>query len=164
MGKPLGNGFPIAAVVTTREIADAFDNGMKYFNTFGGNPVACAVGLAVLDVVRDDGLQSEAKDVGEYFMNSLLELQRHHQIIGDIRGRGLYLGIDLVSDRISRHPATARAMQISEQMKDIGVITYAAGTADNVLKVKPPMVFQRRHVDLFVDRLDGVLRSCVDDH
>ena len=137
MGKPLGNGFPIAAVVTTREIADAFDNGMKYFNTFGGNPVACAVGLAVLDVVRDDDLQSQAKDVGEYFMNSLLELQRHHQIIGDIRGRGLYLGIDLVSDRSSRQPATARAMHISEQMKDIGVITYPTGSADNVLKVKP---------------------------
>lgn len=161
MGKPLGNGYPLAAVVTTREIADAFDNGAKYFNTFGGSPLACAVGETVLQIVVDDNLQQRAGEVGDYFLHRLGELAARHQCIGDVRGHGLYLGIDLVTDRHSRTPATALAMAVAEGMKDEGVITYPTGAADNVLKVKPPMVFGEDHVDLFVDTLDAVLSGSI---
>jgi 4-aminobutyrate aminotransferase-like enzyme/Ser/Thr protein kinase RdoA (MazF antagonist) len=159
MGKPLGNGHPMAAVVTTREIADAFDDGVKYFNTFGGNPVSCAIGTTVLDIVQQDGLQAHAAAVGEYFLEQLRELGSRHQLIGDVRGQGLYLGIELVRNRDTKEPAKPEALRISELMKDRGVIVYPTGAYDNVLKLKPPMVFDRRHVDLFVATLDGVLTA-----
>ena len=157
MGKPLGNGYPLAAVVTTREIADAFDNGMKYFNTFAGSPVACAIGEAVLDVVRDERLQERAHDVGAYFRQRLVALADAHPAIGDVRGYGLYLGVELVADRDLKTPAAALAYRVSERLKDEGVITYPNGDLDNVLKIKPPMVFGRDHADCFVDALDLVL-------
>jgi 4-aminobutyrate aminotransferase-like enzyme/Ser/Thr protein kinase RdoA (MazF antagonist) len=159
MGKPLGNGHPMAAVVTTREIADAFDTGMKYFNTFGGNPVSCAIGQSVLDVVVKDGLQARAGEVGGYFLGVLEELKDRHQLIGDVRGRGLYLGIELVRDRASKEPAATEALEIADDLKDRGVIVYPTGALDNVLKIKPPMVFGREHVDLFAEALDTVLLS-----
>jgi 4-aminobutyrate aminotransferase-like enzyme len=158
MGKPLGNGHPIAAVITTREIADAFDDGVKYFNTFGGNPVSCAIGTTVLDIVQGDGLQESARRVGAYFLNSLEKLKGEHRLIGDVRGQGLYMGIDLVRDRDTKEPADREALDTSEDMKDLGVIVYPTGTHENVLKIKPPMVFDTGHVDLFVERLDRVLR------
>ena len=158
MGKPLGNGHPIAAVVTTREIADAFDDGVKYFNTFGGNPVSCAIGTTVLDIVQGDGLQEHARRVGASFLDSLEKLKGEHHLIGDVRGQGLYLGIELVRDRDTKEPADREALAISEDMKDLGVIVYPTGTHENVLKIKPPMVFDAGHVDLFVERLDQVLR------
>jgi 4-aminobutyrate aminotransferase-like enzyme/Ser/Thr protein kinase RdoA (MazF antagonist) len=159
MGKPLGNGHPIAAVVTTREIADAFDTGMKYFNTFGGNPVSCAIGQQVLEIVQRDGLQARAAEIGEYFLDVLTRLKDRHELIGDVRGQGLYLGVELVRDRASKEPAAAEALAISEAMKDRGVIAYPNGVHDNVLKIKPPMVFGREHVDLFAEALDAVLLS-----
>ncbi|GAA1203846.1 aminotransferase class III-fold pyridoxal phosphate-dependent enzyme [Pseudonocardia alaniniphila] len=159
MGKPLGNGHPMAAVVTTREIADAFDTGMKYFNTFGGNPVSCAIGQSVLDVVVQDGLQARAGEVGTYFLGVLEDLKDRHQLIGDVRGRGLYLGIELVRDRASKEPAVSEALEIAEGLKDRGVIVYPTGALDNVLKIKPPMVFGHEHVDLFAEALDAVLLS-----
>jgi 4-aminobutyrate aminotransferase-like enzyme len=157
MGKPLGNGHPIAAVVTTREIADAFDDGVKYFNTFGGNPVSCAIGTTVLDIVEDDRLQENALAVGEYFLTALEKLQSAHPLIGDVRGQGLYLGIELVRDRTTLEPAATEALEISETMKDHGVIVYPTGVHDNVLKLKPPMVFSREDVDFFAATLDLVL-------
>jgi 4-aminobutyrate aminotransferase-like enzyme/Ser/Thr protein kinase RdoA (MazF antagonist) len=157
MGKPLGNGHPIAAVVTTREIADAFDDGVKYFNTFGGNPVSCAIGTAVLDIVQEDGLQERAAEVGGSFLRSLEELRSRHQLIGDVRGQGLYLGIELVRDRQTKDPAAAEALAVSERMKDAGVVVYPTGAHDNVLKIKPPMIFDHQHVDLFAMTLDQVL-------
>lgn len=159
MGKPLGNGHPIAAVVTTRAIADAFDDGVKYFNTFGGNPVSCAIGTAVLDIVQGDGLQSRAADVGTYFLKSLEQLKSRHDVIGDVRGRGLYLGVELVRDRQTLEPADVEALAISERMKDAGVIVYPTGAHANVLKIKPPMIFDPHHVDVFVEVLDGVLSA-----
>lgn len=159
MGKPLGNGHPIAAVVTTREIADAFDDGVKYFNTFGGNPVSCAIGTAVLDIVERDGLQDRARVVGGYFLDSLHQLMSRHELIGDVRGHGLYLGIELVSNRDTKEPAVAEALQLSEQMKDHGIVVYPTGAFDNVLKLKPPMTFGKEHVDLFVETLDHVLAN-----
>lgn len=157
MGKPLGNGHPIAAVVTTREIADAFDDGVKYFNTFGGNPVSCAIGTAVLDVVDHDHLQNNALEVGGYFLSVLEKLKSSHRVIGDVRGQGLYLGIELVSDRETLEPAPFAALEICEAMKERGVIVYPTGAHDNVIKLKPPMVFSRENVDFFAETLDGVL-------
>lgn len=157
MGKPMGNGHPMAAVVTTREIADAFDTGMKYFNTFGGNPVSCAIGMAVLDEIENSGLQAHARSVGAYFMNTLADLRDKHPLIGDVRGQGLYLGIELVRDRKTREPAPDSAYYISERMKDEGIIIYPTGALDNTLKIKPPMVFSRDDVDLFSATLDEIL-------
>jgi 4-aminobutyrate aminotransferase-like enzyme/Ser/Thr protein kinase RdoA (MazF antagonist) len=157
MGKPLGNGHPLAAVVTTREIADAFDTGMKYFNTFGGNPVSCAIGSAVLDIVIEDGLQQHAGEVGRYFTHCLRQLQQQQPLIGDVRAQGLYLGVELVRDRHTKEPAEDEAFAVTELMKAEGVIVFPNGVYDNVLKIKPPMVFQREHVDFYCDALDRVL-------
>ena len=157
MGKPLGNGHPLAAVVTTRAIADAFDTGMKYFNTFGGNPVSCAIGSTVLDIVASDGLQQHAGEVGCYFADALRELQRRHGLIGDVRAQGLYLGVELVRDRDTKEPAKAEAFEVTELMKAEGVIVFPNGVFDNVLKIKPPMTFQRHHVDIYCTALDRVL-------
>ncbi|WP_433225916.1 aminotransferase class III-fold pyridoxal phosphate-dependent enzyme [Actinomadura formosensis] len=157
MGKPLGNGHPIAAVVTTREIADAFDDGVKYFNTFGGNPVSCAIGTTVLDIVQGDGLQERAAEVGAYFLQSLRDLKARHELIGDVRGRGLYLGVELVRNRDTLEPAAREAMAVSERIKDTGVVVYPTGAHDNVLKIKPPMIFGPEHVDIFTGALDQVL-------
>ena len=157
MGKPLGNGHPLAAVVTTRAIADAFDTGMKYFNTFGGNPVSCAIGSAVLDIVIGDGLQQHADAVGRYFAAGLREVQRRQPLIGDIRAQGLYLGVELVRDRDTREPARAEAFEVTELMKEEGVIVFPNGVYDNVLKIKPPMTFRDHHADLYCEALDRVL-------
>ncbi|SEB57577.1 aminotransferase class III-fold pyridoxal phosphate-dependent enzyme [Streptomyces melanosporofaciens] len=138
MGKPLGNGHPLAAVVTTRAIADAFDTGMKYFNTFGGNPVSCAIGEAVLDIVERDGLRARAQDVGGYFATSLRRLQQRQPIIGDVRAQGLYLGVELVRDRATKEPATREAFRVTELTKERGVVVFPNGVHDNVLKIKPP--------------------------
>jgi len=159
MGKPLGNGHPIAAVVTTREIADAFDDGVKYFNTFGGNPVSCAIGSTVMDIVEQDGLQARAGSVGDYFLRSLQELMGRHDIVGNVRGHGLYLGVELVRNRETKEPAAAEAMAVSEAMKDHGVVSYPTGVHDNVLKIKPPMVFGNGHVDIYTEVLDHVLAA-----
>ncbi|MDV3127282.1 aminotransferase class III-fold pyridoxal phosphate-dependent enzyme [Mycobacterium sp. 21AC1] len=157
MGKPLGNGHPLAAVVTTREIADAFDTGMKYFNTFGGNPVSCAIGSTVLDIIISDGLQHHAKEVGAYFADSLRQVQRRQPLIGDIRAQGLYLGVELVRDRDTKEPAKDEAFEVTELMKEEGVIVFPNGVYDNVLKIKPPMSFQTRHADIYCEALDRVL-------
>jgi 4-aminobutyrate aminotransferase-like enzyme/Ser/Thr protein kinase RdoA (MazF antagonist) len=157
MGKPLGNGHPLAAVVTTRDVADAFDTGMKYFNTFGGNPVSCAIGSAVLDIVIGDGLQQHANEVGRYFAACLRQVQQRHALIGDVRAQGLYLGVELVRDRDTLEPAKAEAFEVTELMKEEGVIVFPNGVHDNVLKIKPPMTFQRHHVDLYCAALDRTL-------
>jgi 4-aminobutyrate aminotransferase-like enzyme len=158
MGKPMGNGHPMAAVVTTREIADAFDAGMKYFNTFGGNPVSCAIGAAVLDEIEAEGLRRHAAETGRHFRHALDELAGRHELIGDVRGHGMYLGVELVRDRESKEPATEEALHVSELMKDEGVLVYPTGSANNVLKIKPPLTFTATDADLFTSVLDDVLR------
>src|SRR5439155_4656629 len=112
LGKPIGNGHPMGAVITTREIAESFANGMEYFNTFGGNPVSCAVGLAVLDVIRDQELQQNELEVGEYLKSGLHQLRDRHTLIGDVRGPGLFLGIELVRDRETFEPADIEAAHL----------------------------------------------------
>jgi 4-aminobutyrate aminotransferase-like enzyme len=159
MGKPLGNGHPIAAVATTRALADAFDNGMEFFSTFGGNTVSCAIGIAVLDVVRDENLQAHARDVGDYMLAGLRGLADRHAIIGDVRGSGLFLGVELVRDRESLEPAGQEAAFIAERMRERGVLLGTDGPHHNVVKVRPPMPFSRADADLLVEAFDESLRD-----
>lgn len=157
LGKPLGNGMPLAAVVTTRKIAEAFDNGARYFNTFAGNPVSCAAGLAVLDVIEQEGLREQAQQVGARLLGQLRQLADRHALIGDVRGEGLYLGVELVRERDTIEPAGPEALYVCERMKEEGVLIYSNGPHGNVLKIKPPMTFRAEHADLLVDVLDQVL-------
>ena len=157
LGKPIGNGHPLAAVVTTPAIAASFANGMEYFNTFGGNPVSCAVGLAVLEVIEKEGLQDNALTVGEYLKQGLTRLMPKHPLIGDVRGAGLFLGVELVRDLDRLEPATVEAAYVVERMKDRGVLIGTDGPFRNVLKIKPPMVFTTADADRLVETLDRVL-------
>ena len=147
MGKPIGNGHPMAAVVTTPEIAAAFANGMEYFSTFGGNPVSAAIGLAVLDVIRDERLMHNADIVGDRMMQGLRELAGTHQIIGDVRGLGLFIGVELVRDRTTLEPASHELSDIVEKMKQRRVLLSTEGPHHNVIKIKPPVVFSNANCD-----------------
>jgi 4-aminobutyrate aminotransferase-like enzyme/Ser/Thr protein kinase RdoA (MazF antagonist) len=157
LGKPIGNGFPLAAVITTREIASSFANGMEFFSTFGGNPVACAAGLSVLDVLEKQSLQANALRVGGYLKDRLLNLQQSYPIIGDVRGSGLFLGVDLVLDRETRAPATNQADYIVNRLRDCGVLAGTDGPHHNVIKLRPPLVFSEADADLFVNVLKVIL-------
>jgi 4-aminobutyrate aminotransferase-like enzyme/Ser/Thr protein kinase RdoA (MazF antagonist) len=159
LGKPIGNAFPLAAVVTTREIAESFANGMEFFSTFGGNPVACAAGLAVLDVVREEALQDRALQVGKYWMTELKKLQECNRLIGDVRGSGLFLGIDLVRDRETREPATEAADYVVNRLRECGILAGTDGPYHNVLKLRPPLIFSEADVDLFVTTLEAILHE-----
>ncbi|MEO5761901.1 MAG: aminotransferase class III-fold pyridoxal phosphate-dependent enzyme, partial [Vicinamibacteria bacterium] len=157
LGKPIANGFPLGAVITTREIAKSFDNGMEFFSTFGGNAVAGAAGLAVLDVVRDESLQEDARGRGEQLMTALRNLMPRHSLIGDVRGLGLFIGIELVRDRESREPAPLQARYVVNRLRELGVLTGTDGPHENVLKLRPPLVVSESDVDLFVAALDRVM-------
>ncbi len=157
MGKPMGNGHPLAAVVTTPEIAGAFANGMEYFNTFGGNPVSCAIGLAVLDVIEEERLQERAERVGGRLKAGLSGLQDRHAILGDVRGRGLFLGIELVRSRETLEPAAEEAAYVVERMKDLGILLSTDGPLHDVIKMKPPLAFSEADADRLVSALDDVL-------
>jgi 4-aminobutyrate aminotransferase-like enzyme len=150
MGKPLGNGHPLAAVVTTRAIADAFDNGMEYFSTFGGNDVSCAAGLAVLDVLRDEGLQAHALAVGERLLAGLRPLGERFPLVGDVRGSGLFLGVELVRDRTTREPAGDEASSVANRLRDLGILLGTDGPFHNVVKIRPPMPFDHDDADRLV--------------
>jgi 4-aminobutyrate aminotransferase-like enzyme len=159
LGKPIGNAFPLAAVITTKEIADSFANGMEFFSTFGGNPVACAAGLAVLDVLEEERLQDRALKVGAYLMNGLKALQERHTLIGDVRGSGLFLGIDLVLNRETREPAPLQASYIVNRLRECGILTGTDGPLHNVIKLRPPLVFTEADADSFVKTLGAVLQE-----
>jgi 4-aminobutyrate aminotransferase-like enzyme/Ser/Thr protein kinase RdoA (MazF antagonist) len=159
IGKPLGNGHPVAAVVTTRAIAEAFANGMEYFNTFGGNPVSCAIGLEVLRVIREEGLQHNALDTGAYLAARLRDLAGRFPGIGDVRGPGLFLGFELVKDPATLEPDEPRATYLANRMRELGVLMSTDGPQHNVLKIKPPIVFNRRDADFLTDTLERVFRE-----
>lgn len=160
MGKPIGNGHPLAAVVTTPEIAASFANGMEYFNTFGGNPVSCAVGLAVLDVVEEDGLQAHARSVGAILADGLRGLMARHSLVGDVRGRGLFLGVELVRDRETLQPAPHHAAYVVERMRERGILLSTEGPWHTVIKMKPPLVFTATDAERLIVQLDAVLTEC----
>lgn len=159
LGKPMGNGHPLAAVITTSEIADAFDNGMEYFNTFGGNPVSCAIGMAVMDVIEDEGLQENAGRTGNRLLAGLRELMDKYPLIGDVRGLGLYAGVELVLDRETLAPATEHADYIVNRLRDHGILISTDGPLENVLKMKPPLVFSEKNADEVVTALDKILQE-----
>lgn len=155
MGKPIGNGHPLAAVVCTRAVADAFANGMEYFNTFGGNPVSCAIGKTVLAVIKEDKLQENALEVGEYLKNQLKILQKTFPIIADVRGKGLFLGIELVDE--NKTPLPDQTNYLANRMKDFKILMSVDGPQHNVLKIKPPMCFSTDNVDYMLEVLEKVL-------
>ena len=157
LGKPIANGFPLGAVVTTPEIAASFDNGMEFFSTFGGNPVACAAGLAVLDVLEEEHLQDRAWRVGQHLLAGLRRLQERHNLIGDVRGAGFFLGVELVRDRTTLEPASEEAAYVVERLRERGVLTGVDGPGHNVLKLRPPLILSREDADLFLAMLGEVL-------
>ena len=156
LGKPIGNGYPLGAVITTPEIADAFDNGMEFFSTFGGSTVSCAVGLAVLDTVIREGLRRHALDVGTTLLERLRPL-KDHACVGDVRGSGLFVGVELVKSRDALDPATDMAAAVANRMRDEGILLGTDGPFANVLKIRPPMPFSRDDADLLATTLGRVL-------
>lgn len=157
MGKPIGNGHPMSCVVTTEKIARQFANGMEFFATFGGNPVSCAIGMAVLDVIEAEGLQHHARAVGGHLLQGLSALKEKHRLIGDVRGTGLFIGIELVEDRETLTPATRKAALIVNRLQQAGILLGTDGPHANVIKIKPPMVITREDGDMFVRTLDRIL-------
>jgi 4-aminobutyrate aminotransferase-like enzyme len=157
IGKPIGNGHPLAAVVCTQQVADAFANGMEYFNTFGGNPVSCAIGMEVLRVIKEEGLQENAQKVGNYLKAELQKMQDAFPVIGDVRGQGLFLGIELADN--FKNPLTEKAAYLINRMKDMGILMSTDGKDDNVLKIKPPMVFSRENANELLSALRIVFKE-----
>jgi 4-aminobutyrate aminotransferase-like enzyme len=157
MGKPLGNGFPLAAVAARADLIERFRSEVMYFNTFGGNPVACAVGNAVLDVMERENLVENARTTGDYVRARFRELAAKHALIGDVRGHGFWIGVELVRDRETKEPATAETRLVVNRMKERGILMNRIGEFDNVLKMRPPMPFAREHADLLLETIDEVL-------
>ena len=157
MGKPMGGGHPIAAVVSRHELVEQFAGHSDYFNTFAGNPVSCAAALAVLDVIEQEGLQENARVVGEYLLKGLRKLSEKHPCIGDIRGTGLFIAVDLVTDPDSRNPDSRLAESVVNQLKDNGILTGSIGPHSNILKLRPPMVFSLENADYMLEIFDRVL-------
>jgi 4-aminobutyrate aminotransferase-like enzyme len=156
MGKPIGNGHPMAAVFTTPEIASSF-GGMEFFSTFGGNPVSCAIGMAVMDVIEKDDLMARARDLGSRFKTGLNSLKDSHELIGDVRGRGLFLGFEMVRNTESLAPASEEATDFVNRMRNAGVLLSTDGVYHNVVKIKPPMVLSERDVDDTLEKMDSIL-------
>ena len=156
MAKGIGNGVPLAAVTTRREIAEALTSRI-HFNTFGGNPVSMAAGLAVLEVIDEDGLQENARRVGARLLQGLRRLQTQHPLIGEVRGIGLMLGLELVADRATREPATAQTLEVLEAAREMGVLMGKGGLDGNVLRIKPPMCITIQDADFAVDVMDRAL-------
>ena len=157
LGKPMGNGHPVAAVVTRREIAERFASGADMFSTFGGNPVACKAALAVLDVIEEEQLRQRAHKVGDRLRDGLRELKDRHEAIGDVRGAGLLIGVELVGDRETRIPAPGLARDVLNGMRERGVLIGTTGPAANVLKIRPPLVLSMSEADVIIETLDASL-------
>ena len=159
LGKPIGNGHPISAVVTTPEIADAFDNGMEFFSTFGGNTVSCAVGLTVLEVVLEENLQANALKAGNRMLKGLNSFIERYPIVGDVRGSGLFLGVELVRDYETLEPAKEEAEFIVNRMRDAGILLGTDGLFENVIKIRPPMPFEESNADFLVANMERILEE-----
>lgn len=159
LGKPMGNGQPIAGVVVRPEILERFGREVRYFNTFGGNPVSCAAAQAVLDVIRDEQLQERSQRIGEFMRQGIRQLAERHELIGDVRGAGLFLGVELVTDRAAKTPAAHQTRQVVNGMRERGVLISAAGPLENILKIRPLLAFEQEHAELFIDCLDKGLRE-----
>jgi len=159
MGKPLGAGHPLAGLSVRPEVLAAFGRECRYFNTFGGNPVAMAAGMAVMDVIEREDLVANAQRVGRYLRTGLSKLATRHALIGDVRGTGLFIGVELVTDRQTKAPATAETARVVNALRERGVLLSSTGEHANTLKIRPPLVFCEADADLLVDALDGVLTT-----
>ena len=159
LGKPMANGHPAGGVIAPGALVDAFGKDANYFNTFGGNPVSAAAAMAVLEVIEEEKLLANADAVGRYVRQKLDGLMAKHAVIGNVRGRGLFFGLELVSDRDSKTPAPALARTAINRMREAGVLISRIGVNDNVLKMRPPMVFSRADADILIETLDHVLES-----
>ncbi len=159
MGKPMGNGHPMGAVVCKREIAEAFANGMEFFATFGGNPVSCAVGQAVLEVIETENLQAHAKAMGTFLFQELEKLKAAHPLMGDVRGKGLFAGIELVTHPLTLAPAKAEAQYLVNYLAQHQILTGTDGPLGNVIKLKPPMTVTRQNLSMFLRILDQGLTA-----
>jgi 4-aminobutyrate aminotransferase-like enzyme len=159
LGKPMGAGHPVSAVVARGELLDNYRAHEMYFNTFGGNPVSSAVAHAVIDVIDEEALVDNAAEVGDYVLQGFRELASRHEIIGDVRGSGLFFGIDLVSDRDTKAPAADKARTIVNGMRHKGVLMSKIGEHDNVLKLRPPLCFSKQNADLLIETLDEVMAA-----
>jgi 4-aminobutyrate aminotransferase-like enzyme len=159
MGKPMGNGFPLAGLVTSLDNVNAFTQHAMYFNTFAGIPVACAVGNAVLDALEQEHLMQNAITTGQYVTNGLRALQEKYRLIGDVRSRGMFFGVELVLDHESKAPAKAQAKQIVNHLREQGVLISTIGPFDSVLKIRPPMPFKPEHADLLLQALDNAFTT-----
>jgi len=157
IAKATGNGFPLGAVLTRRDLANEFGRSGSWFSSAGGSPVSCAVGLAVLDAIEGERLQENARDVGDHLRRRLLQLAECRELVGAVHGLGLYLGVELVRDRETLEPATEETYAVCERMRELGVVVQPTGEHENILKVKPPLVITRASADFFVDQLDRVL-------
>ena len=157
IGKPVANGQPLGVVVTRREILDNFMKQTGLFSTFGGNPVSCAAGLAVLDVFENEGLVANSVAVGRYLKDSLIQLAETHSLIGDVRGSGLLVGLELVSNRDNKTPAVSETALLIELMREAGVLVGTAGAHRTILKLRPPLIARPQHVDIFIEALDSCL-------
>lgn len=154
LGKPIGNGHPLGVVVTTRQIADAFAQGPEYFSTFGGSTLSCVIGREVLEIVDDEGLMQNAQAMGARLMKGLQALEARHAIIGDVRGQGLFIGVDLVTDRTLRMPATAAATYVKNRLRARRILIGCEGPHDNILKIRPPLTIGADDVDMLLAVLD----------
>ncbi len=159
MGKPMGNGYPVAAVATSFDIMREFRQAFGYFNTFGGNPVSCAAADAVLDVMEGEMLMANAKASGDYIKRGFWKLAEKHSVIGDVRGHGLTIGAELVTDRKTKTPATAETERVVNLMREKGVLLGNNGISYNVLKIRPPMPFGPADADVMLSALDECLQA-----
>lgn len=159
IGKPMGNGHPMGAVIASNKIAESFEKGPEFFSSFGGNPVSCAIGMAVLDVLEEEELQENAKQTGNYYKKSLEEFSKEYECIGDVRGMGLFLGIEIVKDRVSLKPDTGLASIIKNELRNRNILISTDGPYDSVLKSKPPLCFNRDNVDQVIQNLFEILNS-----
>jgi 4-aminobutyrate aminotransferase-like enzyme len=159
LGKPMGNGLPIGGVVAQPHVLAEFANTARYFNTFGGNPVCCAAGLAVLDVLKDEHLVENALQVGNYMQEGLKNLQRRYACIGEVRGAGLFIGVDLVKDPLTREPDPQTGLALVNRLRDKNVLISASGPLGHVLKIRPPLPFSRSDADEFLTKLEECLRE-----
>jgi 4-aminobutyrate aminotransferase-like enzyme len=153
----MGNGHPVGGVVAQADLLNEFRNASMYFNTFGGNPVSCAAAMAVLDVLEQEKLMENAVSTGDYVIHGLKKLQDKHDLIGDVRGHGLFFGLELVTDRTTKQAATAEAKRIINEMRNREILISKIGPHDNVLKMRPPMPFSTENADQLLSTLDDVL-------
>lgn len=158
IGKPMGNGHPMGAVITTQEIVDSFSKGVEFFSSFGGNPVSCAIGLAVLNVIEEEKLQENAKEIGKKYKSLLIELQNEFECIGDVRGTGLFIGVELVKDTDSLEPDNKLANFIKNELRNLNILVSTDGPFDSVIKSKPPLCFTKENAEQVTDTLYDILK------